>query len=165
MSSFTTLALLRKQTVNADGTPCPLIVTKPSWSKGYCVFIRENVNGLFKGHSYLKGNLCSQDVRIAETEPGFCEYEGPDRDRIILHEQEMANNALSALTSSDCPACKNCIHQVSGECSSHTVCDDYSLIPDISAAEKAFWPKHGDATTITKRLAKKHKEDGDPTLS
>ena len=131
MSSSTTLAALRKQAVNTNGQPRPLIVTKSNWSKGYCVFIRENVNGHFKGHSYLKGSPCFQDVSFSETEPGFCEYKGPDRDRIILIERKMAIDAL----------------------------------PEISDTQKAFWPKYGKATAIKKRLAKRHKEDGDPTLS
>ena len=101
MSSSTTLDALRKQAVNANVQPRPLIVTKSNWSKGYCVFIRENVNGRFKGHSFLNGNLCSLDVSFAETEPGFYEYKGPDRDRIILIERKMAIDALPEI--SDAP--------------------------------------------------------------
>ena len=88
MPSSATLATLRKHAVDADGNPRPLIVTKQNWSKGYCVFIRENENGRFNGHSFKNGKLCSREVHFEETETGFYEYKGPDRDSIILFEKE-----------------------------------------------------------------------------
>lgn len=62
------------------------------------------------------------------------------------------------------PSCKTCMLSASGECGSWVPCIDYRPTPHISDAQKASWPKFGDATAITKRQAKKHLEDGDPTL-
>lgn len=94
MPSSATLATLRKHAVDADGNPRPLIVTKRNWSKGYCVFIRENENGRFNGHSFLNGKLCSREVHFEETETGFYEYKGPDRDSIIHFERAMVEEEL-----------------------------------------------------------------------
>lgn len=62
------------------------------------------------------------------------------------------------------PSCKTCMLSASGECGSWVPCEDYKPAPFISDAKKSSWPKFGGATAIAKRQAKKHIEDGDPTL-
>ena len=48
-------------------------------------------------------------------------------------------------------SCMNCRFQVSGECSSWDLCDDYQPVYRVSQAEMAYWPKEGDATRFKRK--------------
>ncbi len=47
--------------------------------------------------------------------------------------------------------CKNCFLYKSQECSGICgICEDYRYAPEISNAEKSYWPQMGDASRFRK---------------
>ena len=52
-------------------------------------------------------------------------------------------------------SCMNCRHQLSGECSSWDVCEDYQPVYVVADSEKNYWPTYGDATLFRRKSRKK----------
>lgn len=52
-------------------------------------------------------------------------------------------------------SCRNCRFQVSGECSSWELCDDYQPVYSPPKSETDYWPKYGDATMFKKKGRRK----------
>ena len=52
-------------------------------------------------------------------------------------------------------SCRNCRFQISGECSSWDLCDDYQPVYKLSKSETDYWPREGDATRFKKHGRKK----------
>lgn len=52
-------------------------------------------------------------------------------------------------------SCMNCRHQLSGECSSWDLCEDYQPIYVVADSEKNYWPTYGDATLFKRKSRKK----------
>ena len=52
-------------------------------------------------------------------------------------------------------SCRNCKFQVSGECSSWELCDDYQPAYAPPKSETDYYPKYGDATMFKKKSRKK----------
>ena len=161
MTYYKTLNQLRKQAVNGNGDPRPLVVAHASWGKGYSVFLRENADGQFKGHAYYKGTLCNAHWSAAENADGYYECPAQASKTIIAKEAAMALQRLAVIkktatsAKTDGPCCKACMHQAAGECACSTPCAAFMPVPVITKAKKEHWPKHGMATAIKLREAKK----------
>ena len=52
-------------------------------------------------------------------------------------------------------SCRNCKFQISGECSSWDLCDDYQQAYSAPKSETDYYPKYGDATMFKKKSRKK----------
>ena len=52
-------------------------------------------------------------------------------------------------------SCRNCKFQISGECSSWDLCDDYQPVYSPPKSETDYYPKYGDATMFKKKGRKK----------
>ncbi len=155
MTHTDTLLKLRQQAFTTDGDPRPLVVAHTSWPRDFSVFLRENVDGRFLGHLYSNGVLVNSEWSAAEDSLGYSEYNGRFRKEIIDHERALALKKLFSMVEATGPSCKDCIHQVSGECNACKLCTDFTPVPIIAKAKKETWPKFGMATAIMLKQTKK----------